>query len=67
MERKTIRFPKSAVERAEGMVEDGEYPNFSAAVRDRLLDKNFHVGNIDSDCRCSDAENRFHTLLDIYY
>lgn len=39
MERKTIRFPKATVEHVESLVEAGEYPDFSTAIREELPDE----------------------------
>lgn len=39
MVRKTIRFRQPVVAHVEGLVEQGEYVSFSAAVRDQLPDE----------------------------
>lgn len=36
MERVTLRVPTKQVEEVEGMVEDGDYPNRSEAIRDAI-------------------------------
>jgi antitoxin ParD1/3/4 len=38
MERVTLRIPKQQVEQVERMVETGEYPNRSEAIRDAVRD-----------------------------
>ncbi|WP_246986720.1 ribbon-helix-helix domain-containing protein [Halorientalis marina] len=49
MERVTLRIPKQQIEEVEQMVETGEYPNRSEAIRAAVRNMlNEHEGNSES-------------------
>ena len=50
MERVTLRIPKQQVEQVERMVETGEYPNRSEAIRSAVREM---LAEHDAERRCS--------------